>query len=86
MKSFNLTVETDIELIIDETRFTPEFLKEYAETIGGCHNLEDHLKNLSVLITRGQISSDRDFVEGYGVLRDFGVSFDVNGSEVIQYE
>lgn len=68
-----VTVEQDLEITVDESRFTPEFLQGFKESFYPCETIEDHVEFIAESFAQGVVRSDADFLEGYGVLRDFGI-------------
>ncbi len=68
-----LRVNQEIKITVDESKFTPEFNKSFSEVFHLKENTDDHIKYIAELYGRGVITSDREFVEGYGILRDFGI-------------
>lgn len=68
-KRVMVTAWVDIE--IDEAKFTPEFEKEFSETISSGYDLDDHITNLAYReIMCGGLD---DFEEGYGPIKDMGI-------------
>lgn len=61
-----------VEVEIDETKFTEDFLSSFREDFYQFKNIEAHVKHLAQLNARG---IDRDFIEGYGPAQDFGIKF-----------
>ena len=75
-----MTVTKDIEVTItvrvsvDETKFTPEFMRDFRETFYPFHSLDDHIQHLAQMEAREMISGPTDFVEGYGQLDEMGIT------------
>jgi len=74
MKTITVEVTETIEVELDETKFTPEFMQEFKECMYVFNSIEDHAKHLAQLEARGFIGFRED-VEGYGSLRDMGITF-----------
>ena len=81
-KSF--VVEQQITISVDESKFTPEFMKSFSEHIQELDSIKEHLEYLVEMYARGIVSSPGDFLEGYGELRDFGVKFSHEGTDVFE--
>lgn len=67
-----------IEVTVDESKFTPEFMGEFRRHFyPSFHTISDHADHLAALYASGVIHDlDPDpFVEGYGRLSEFGVEF-----------
>lgn len=75
-----ITREVEVKMIVrvtvDETKFTREFLAEFAQAITNYDTVEEHICYLACLHARGVVDS-YDRLEGYGPLKEFGVDFDV---------
>ena len=84
MKKMTFSVNTEIEVTVDETKFTDEFLEEFNTTMFQCDEVEDHMRHIAELAGTGQIGIFDDFLEGYGPLEDFGIKFTVKDSEVCE--
>lgn len=69
-RKVQLTVEIEVE--VDEEKFTPEFYKEFNSSIFFTDCIEDHIKQLAYVAAREEPGSD-SFVEGYGKLSDMGI-------------
>ena len=70
----NFTVNQTISVEVDESKFTPEFLKAFREQIYELETLDDHLEFLAEKYATGRIQGyPSEFVEGYGKLGDMGI-------------
>lgn len=81
MKTFKVLVTSEVEVTLDETKFTDEFMKEYQENFSNIQSLEAHAVNLAWLHATGRIDLDYSpksvyspFVEGYGPAADMGIT------------
>jgi hypothetical protein len=70
--SFMVEVETD------DSKFTPEFMKEYRELLYNFDTIDEHAEHIAQLAVRGLL--DR-FTEGYGWVEEMGIS-----AEIIEQE
>lgn len=74
-KTVHVTIS--VPVTVDETKFTEGFLAEYRESFYPWMSIDDHLKHLAQMYARELISGydPEEFVEGYGPLSEFGVTF-----------
>ena len=80
MLTRKVRVEQIVEVSVDETKFTPEFMAEFRATMYNFGSLDDHLQHLGQLYARG-IDDEFSFIEGYGPASEFGIKFD----QIAQY-
>jgi len=71
MKTFEVEVTRIVKVTVDETKFTPEFLKKFASYMYDFDCIEDHAEHIAELAAREML--DTDFIEGYGDPNDFGI-------------
>lgn len=69
-KTVYVTLTIDVE--VDETKFTDEFMQEFRDTFYQFNKLDDHIEHLAQLHARG-IYDDDSFIEGYGPASDMGI-------------
>ena len=74
-----VSVEMLVEVEVDETKFTPEFMGEFRDHFFGLDTVEEHIEHLAQLEAREVLS--QEFTEGYGPLKDFGIVARVIGCE-----
>lgn len=74
MKTRTVKVEQVIEVIVDETKFTPEFMAEFRRTMYPFGSVSKHMEHLAQLYARG-IADQFSFIEGYGQASEFGIRF-----------
>ncbi len=67
-----VTVVQRIQVEIDEEKFDPKFLQEFAETFYDFKTVEEHILHLGQMFARG-IMPECGFVEGYGELAEMGI-------------
>ncbi len=65
-----------VTVVLDETKFTPEFLAEFRASFYNFHTIDEHRAHLAQLYARGLVSAT-SFIEGYGDARLFGISFEI---------
>lgn len=80
MHEYKITQWVSVE--VDETKFTPDFMKAFAETFYDFQSIDDHRRHLAQLVARGVIGLRPDFIEGYGNPSDFGIRFKDGDCEV----
>lgn len=84
MGEYSFVCTQGVDLVLKEDAFTPEFLKEFAETI--CeYSIKDHAEHIAQLVARGIVDPlffSSQFIEGYGHLGEFVQSIHVSGVEV----
>lgn len=71
-----VTVIQNIEVEVDETKFTPQFMEEFRSYMfSHFDTLDDHIRHIAQLHARGVIdaSSSGEFIEGYGPIEEFGI-------------
>ena len=72
MRTYIITQFVGVKL--DESKFTPEFLRHFSEHFFELDTIEDHRKSLAKRFAHGNIEGrDNEFVEGYGVLSEMGI-------------
>lgn len=71
MDKYNIIHYVDID--VDESKFTPEFLKSFSECFYDFETIEDHKRHLARLFVNGIIHENSTFIEGYGDPSDFGI-------------
>jgi len=68
-------VNFGVRVLIDETKFTSEFMQEFREYFYDFKTIDDHVKHLAQLEVRGLL--DDEFTEGYGNLSNMGIKVQV---------
>jgi hypothetical protein len=62
-----------VEVEIDESKFTPEFMETFRAGFFPFHTVEEHIEHLAQLKARGVIGWEPHFAEGYGRLDEMGI-------------
>ncbi|WP_395175552.1 hypothetical protein [Roseibium alexandrii] len=65
-----LTVEIEVE--VDEDKFTPDFVEEFNRSMFHTDCIEDHIEHLAFIGVQQEPSAD-SFIEGYGKLNEMGI-------------
>jgi len=68
-------VTFNVEVEMDDSKFTPEFMEEFRETFFRFETLDEHAEHLAWLAVRERL--DENFTEGYGPLNDMGIKVTV---------
>ncbi len=76
MKTFIATVTHRVKVTMDESKFTNEFNEAFSDMMWDVDGLEDHAEHLAQMKAREMIGFDH-FVEGYGDIREMGISLDI---------
>lgn len=74
MKTRTVKVEQTIDVSVDETKFSPEFMAEFRRTMYPFDSVDRHIEHLAQLYARG-IADEYSFIEGYGNASEFGIKF-----------
>lgn len=72
MKTVLVTLRIDVT--VDESKFTPEFMQEFREGFFDANTIDEHREHLAQMHARG-ICDDDGFIEGYGPAQDMGIKF-----------
>lgn len=75
MRRFSIDVTQTVEVELDETKFTDEFMEEFRESFFQFWTLADHADHIAQLQARGIIDAERvpGFIEGYGPSDEMGI-------------
>lgn len=76
-----------IQVTINESKFTPEFMEEFRRDFYEFNTIEQHMEHLAQLYARGIATPYNDFIEGYGLSDDFGIKLKcIDQSEYLEPE
>lgn len=89
MKTFRVRVTQIVDVTLDDTKFTPEFMAEFAGSISDFERIEQHAQHIGQLAGREVYSLNKhlpkEFVEGYGEIGAMGISAVVlEGAEEVE--
>lgn len=78
MAKFTVTIEQTIEVELDESKFTSDFMAEFRHSFYPFETLQEHAEHIAQLQARGIIDlegyvSPREFIEGYGPPSEMGI-------------
>lgn len=74
-------VETEVTVQLDESKFTPEWMKDFSSTFFRCDTLDGHRQHLAEMFATGMIEGrPSEFVEGYGILSEMGIVLTSEGT------
>ena len=81
-----VTVTFTVEVTMDETKFTREFMAEFRKDFYDLKSIDDHAMHLAQLAARELYSFSKyepeEFVEGYGPIGEMGVTVEITDQEV----
>lgn len=82
MEGFFMTITKEIkyvagvEVTVDETKFTEEWLADFRSFMYNFHTIDQHLEHLGQMYARGFIDDlPGCFIEGYGDTEELGIKF-----------
>ena len=74
MSKSTYTVETQVTVEVDESKFTPEWMGDFNKTFYHKEDIDAHKEHLAEMFATGMIEGrPSEFVEGYGVLSEMGI-------------
>lgn len=80
MTKFVVEVVSEIQVTLDESKFTPEFMESYRQHFySSVTSIEHHARHLAQLQARGIVDRpqiNNGFIEGYGNVQEFGVEIE----------
>lgn len=86
MKTIYVRVKQIVAVQLDETKFTDQFMEQFASSISDFDCIEQHAEHIGQLAAREVYTfskySPKEFVEGYGEIGDFGIVADVIETEI----
>ena len=77
MKTITVEVTHEVEVTLDETQFTPEFLAHFASYMFDLDGVDGHAEHLAQMHVRGLAGWPDTFIEGYGPAEKMGIAFKV---------
>ena len=75
-RTASVTVVHTIDIEIDESKFTEEFMEEFRGYFYPFFDLEYHIEHIGQLQARGVIDLEfnpKEFIEGYGPANEMGI-------------
>lgn len=82
MKKFTNEVTQTVEVTLDETKFTEEWMADWRKSFYPFHTIQDHAQHLAQLCARGIVDPWTTFIEGYGPPHEMGIEFAIIDSEI----
>ena len=79
-KTYYVTLEYVVDVEVDETKFTDQFMEEYSISITKRTTIDEHMQNLAIMYARGLIDYypfPDAFIEGYGKMSEMGIKLDL---------
>lgn len=74
-------VQVYLEVEVDETKFTPEFMSEFRESMYDFDTIDDHIEHLAQMYARGVFDAFTNFIEGYGAPDDMGIKANIQDAD-----
>lgn len=88
MKSFTLTVSSVVKVTFNEARFNRHVMSEFNECVSDFGTddgaFERHAEHIAHLVANGEDPDPRSFWEGYGVLKEAGISISIDRNTDIE--
>jgi hypothetical protein len=82
-KSLNIAILKTVEVTVDESKFTDEFLLSFRERFyDSIRTVDDHIRHIAQMYARDLYDGFTTFVEGYGELKDMGISVRVTDEDL----
>ena len=72
-----------VEVKVDETKLDVAFMEEFRKYFYDFENLDAHLEYLAISEVRGYIRGFPESLEGYGEIKQLGISIEVQDSETL---
>lgn len=70
-------VRQTVRVSVDESKFTPEFMREFQDMMHPIDSVAEHATWLGELYARGIVDDGpSEFIEGYGRPADMGIKFE----------
>lgn len=73
MTTKTVLVEQLVEVTVDASKFTPDFLAEFQQSMYPFKDLDAHIEHLAQLYARGLCDDFTKFIEGYGPPDEMGI-------------
>lgn len=70
-----------VEVTIDESKFDEKFMSEFRDSFYQFHSIQEHVEHLAQMIARRVYFPESKFIEGYGLVKEMGISFKMLDSE-----
>ena len=80
-----VSVTQTVEVTIDETKFTDEWMASFRDVFYNYYSLDDHVGHLAQLEARGLTylpHVNNEFIEGYGPAGDMGIKSRVVDTDI----
>ena len=77
MNKYTVEIKQSIEVELDKTKFTKQFMRDFERSFYSFDSIEDHAKHLAQIYARGFADWPDSFVEGYGKINEMGIKFNL---------
>jgi hypothetical protein len=71
----NVQVTFDISVTVDKSKFTQEFIDNFAKYFFELESIDQHIEHIAELAAKDRLD---EFTEGYGQIKDMGISARIN--------
>lgn len=72
MTTKTVEVRQTLNITVDETKFTEEWMEEFRSYMYRFRTLDEHIMHIAQCAARFDMN-ENDFLEGYGILKDMGI-------------
>ncbi len=79
MKKFIVTVIQEVEVTLDESKFTEEFMNDFSKDYHHIEDIEGHARHIAEVIA--QDSGYPNYIDGYGDLEEMGIGVSASNPE-----
>lgn len=66
-----------VEVEVDESKFTDEFMEEFRKYFYDFDDIDDHIEYIANLAVNGAFDSFKPFIEGYGEPHEMGIKANI---------
>ena len=86
-KTIFVTIEKQIEVEIDKSKFDETFMQEFRDSFYKFNTINEHIEHLAQLAARGYANRWSphelgEFIEGYGHVKEMGIKLEELSEEV----
>lgn len=81
MVTKTVQVTFEVQVTVDETKFSEQFMEEFRQSFFPFDVLDDHIKHIAQLAAREYIDGPSTFLEGYGPVGVMGISAKIASQE-----
>jgi hypothetical protein len=75
-------VTSTVKVTVDASKFDADFMAEFRRSMYPFRTLDEHIEHLGQMYARGIVTDFDNFIEGYGEIKDMGISFSSSGTDM----